>query len=66
MLDRRAVEARVEALGEFVAANEWEAATDYERLLWHDVLKACARGDEDSSTLAELALHSLKYRFPRT
>lgn len=66
MLDHREVTARVDAMGEYVSAREWEAAHQYEWALWEAVLRAIAMGQISESRLAEAALQTLRYQYPRS
>lgn len=65
MIDRQDVRQRVCAMAELVEAREWVAAARFERVLWHDVLDAVASGAYNAQDLAEQALRTLNYQFPR-
>lgn len=65
MLTPADVERRVLAMGELVSANEWVGAARFERVLWDEVLRAISEGSFLSEQLAQCAIKTCDYTFPR-
>lgn len=65
MLAPKDVERRVVAMHELVGSQEWIGAACYERALWLEVLTAIADGQWGAEQLAQEAVRTVQYEFPR-
>ena len=52
-------------MGELVSSNEWVAAARFERTLWNEVLDAISEGSYLAQPLAQSAIKTRDYTFPR-